>query len=28
VAIGLCAAVTIVVGIYPQIFAKVCELAF
>ena len=28
VAIGLCAAATVVVGIYPQIFARVGELAF
>ena len=28
VAIGLCATVTVVVGIYPQIFAQVGELAF
>jgi NADH-quinone oxidoreductase subunit N len=28
VAIGLCAVVTVVVGVYPQIFARVGELAF
>jgi NADH-quinone oxidoreductase subunit N len=28
VAIGLTAAVTVVVGVYPQIFARVAELAF
>jgi hypothetical protein len=28
VAIGLCVAVTIVVGVYPQIFARIGELAF
>jgi NADH-quinone oxidoreductase subunit N len=28
VAIGLCVVVTIVVGVYPQIFARIGELAF
>jgi hypothetical protein len=28
VAIGLCVIVTVVVGIYPQIFARIGELAF